>query len=141
MRRGFTLIELSFVLAVMALLVGITIPNFIPMVRRAQAVEARMMVSTIAHAELRYHRDHGQFLACGSIEAPPTRPVPFPNGLSCWRALGISTDGEVRYAYAALVDDASFRVVASADLDGNGVASRFTLDGRTLLLDVENELE
>lgn len=141
MRRGFTLIELSFVLAVIALLVGLTIPNYVTLVRRAHADEARTMVSAIAHAELRYHRDHGQFLACGSVETPPTHPIHFPGDLPCWRALGIATDGEVRYSYAASVDPTSFRVVARADLDANGVASKFTLDGRTLLLDIENELE
>src|SRR3954470_8147554 len=98
-RRGFTVIELSTVLAVMAVLVALTVPEYRQLVLRAQTEEARTTLSAIAHAELRYHRDHGQFLACGEAAAAPKRGTVFPAELPCWKALGISLGANVRYAY------------------------------------------
>jgi len=139
MKRGLTLIELSFVLAVISLLVAVTVPVYQTLVLRARAEEARAMLSAIAHAELRHHRDHGAFLECST---EPTRvPIAFPSERPCWRALGISTEAPVRFSYQVVLDGGSFAVLAGADLDGNNVASRYTLDGRTLTLTVENELE
>src|SRR4051812_9838323 len=100
MKRGFTLIELSAVLAGMALVVGLTVPVYRSLVLRAHSDEARTMLPAIAHAELRYHRDHGQYLACGAEPVAPTLPVHFPAELPCWTALGISPSGDVRYGYA-----------------------------------------
>jgi prepilin-type N-terminal cleavage/methylation domain-containing protein len=142
MRRGFTLIELSVVLTVMTLVVTVTVPVYRTRVARAYTDEARTLLSAIAHAELRYHRDHAVFLACGGAPVAPALPAPFPGELPCWKALGVQVDGPTRYAYGvALAEPDSFTAVARADLDGNGIASTFTLDGRTLQLTIENELE
>ena len=142
MRRGFTLIELSVVLAVMTVIVTLVVPTYRALVMRAYSDEARITVLAIAHAELRYQRDHGQFLACGGEPVAVTRPTEFPRELGCWKALGIDSSGPVRYAYAvALAEPASFNVIARGDLDNNGVAATFTLEGRTLKLTTENELE
>lgn len=140
MKRGFTLIEVSFVLAVMALLVALIVPAYQTLTLRARSEEAHAMLSAIAHAELRYHRDHGAFVECPPEGEPLRAPTPFPSDRACWKALGIATDA-VRFQYGVALKDGSFAVTARADLDGNGVASSYVLDGRTLNLTVERELE
>ena len=141
MRRGFTLIELSYVIAVIALLAAITVPAYDVLLRRAHVAEARAVVHGIAHAELRHLRDRGHYLPCGPAGDVPTEPVAFPADAPCWKALGIRTEGLVRYRYAVSVADGSFLVSAEGDLDGDGIVSRFSLSGHDLELVVVDELE
>ncbi len=141
MRRGFTLIELCYVIAVIGLLAAITVPAYDVLLRRAHVAEARAMVHGIAHAELRHLRDRGAYVACGPAAEIPSEPVVFPEDEACWRELGIRSEGLVRYRYAVSLDDDSFLVTAEGDLDGDGRASRFSLDGRDLSLHIVDELE
>ncbi len=141
MQRGLTMLELCCVVAVIAIVTAMSVPMYDVLVRRARADEARTMLHAIAHAELRHYRDRGGYLACdpgGEIPVPHGR---FANDEPCWRELGVQLTGEVRYRYSvALVDD-SFVVTAQGDLDRDGSASRFTLHGRDLSLEIEDELE
>ena len=140
MRRGFTLLELSYVIAVIALLTAITVPAHDMLLRRAKAGEARATLSLIAHAELQHFRDHGVFVACGPSGPVPAEPIVFSDE-PCWKELGVRIEATVRYRYSVALDDGSFVVTAEGDLNGDSVPSRFTLDGRTLGLVVEDELE
>jgi len=141
MRRGFTLIELCYVIAVLGLLAALTVPAYDVLLRRAHVAEARAMVHAIAHAELRHLRDRGAYLPCGTSGDVPREPVAFPEDEPCWKALGIRSEGLVRYRYAVSLEDDSYLVTAEGDLDGDGQQSRFSLDGRDLILHVVDELE
>lgn len=141
MRRGFSILELSYVLAVMALIAGLTVPAYDVFYRRARVDEARSMLAAIAHAELRHFRDRGSYLACAGSGQVPSGPVPFPNETACWKALGLELTGEVRYRYSVELVDGTFVAVAEGDLDGDGITSRLRWNGRTSVLDLERELE
>lgn len=141
MRRGFTILELSYVLAVMTLLAALTVPAYDVFYRRARAEEARSMLAAIAHAELRHYRDRGAYLACAGGGEVPSGPAAFPNETACWKALGLELTGEVRYRYSVELAEGTFVAVAEGDLDADGVTSRFRWNGRTSVLDVERELE
>jgi AP-1 complex subunit sigma 1/2 len=140
-RRGFTILELSAVLAVMAIITSLAIPGYQVLVRRARASEARTVVVAIAHAELRHYRDQGAFLACAPSGPVPSRPAAFPGDAACWKSLGISIDGPVAYRYGVALEGDSFMVLAEGDLDRDGLPSRYTLSGRDLNLVVQDELE
>lgn len=141
MRRGFTLIELCFVIAILGVLTAVTVPAYGVIHRRAQAAEARAMLSAIAHAELRHHRDTGVLLPCGPTASVGKTPVAFPNGEACWQALHIQVGGAVRYQYAVALDGDSFVVTAVGDLDGDGKRSTLRLDGRNLHIETTDGLE
>jgi prepilin-type N-terminal cleavage/methylation domain-containing protein len=141
MKRGFTIIELALVLAVMGVLVAATAPTIHFLMLNARTSEARTMLSAIAHAELRHRRDHGQVLACPAEGEVPKGPVRFPSERPCWKALGVETDGEVRYRYSVVVGPSGWTALAEGDLDGDGVTSTFSLDGATLALTVAREFE
>lgn len=140
MRRGFTLIELAFVVAIIAILTAVTVPVTFTLVQRARGEEARAMLQMIAHAELQHRRDHGDYLPCA-----PTGDV--PKALTelvvsdCWQALGITAEGRVRFRYAVEVEGDAFKVIAEGDLDADGTPSRFTLDSRTLDIVADKEFE
>lgn len=141
MRRGFSIIELSYVLAVMGIVVAIAVPSYDALLRRARVDEARSMLAAVAHAELRHFRDRGAYLACGAEGAVPTGPVAFPSESACWKELGIAVGGEVRYRYSVELKDGTFFANAEGDLDGDGKPSHFSWNGRLASLTVEDELE
>ena len=139
-RRGFTLIELAYVLAIIALLTAVTVPAYDAILRRARVTEAHAMVHAIAHAELRHLRDRGSYLACPATGELSDLPAPFPDE-PCWRALGIRAEGEVRFRWGVELVDDSFVVTGQGDQDGDGELTTFRLDGRTFALQIEDELE
>lgn len=141
MRRGFTMIELAFVLAILAVLLTVTVPSYQVLIRRAQAAEAPTMALAIAHAELQHHRDHGRYLACPATGPVPISPGPFPAGEACWKALGIDVGGVVRYRYGVTLEDQDFVVLAEGDLDRDGQGSRYVVRGSRLEVEVEEPLE
>ena len=141
MRRGFTIIELSYVLVVIGILVAVSVPAYDSFARRAKADEARSMLPAIAHAELRHFRDRGGYLPCAAEGPVPRTPVSFPNQTSCWKALDIQLTGQVRFRYSVEVVDGHFFAVAEGDLDGDGVTSLSRWDGRLGAATVERELE
>jgi prepilin-type N-terminal cleavage/methylation domain-containing protein len=138
---GFTLIELSYVLALIALLAAFTVPAYDSVYRRAHVAEVRAMIHAIAHAELRQQRDRGGYVPCGPFGDVPTDPVAFPVEQPCWKLLGIAPEGPVRYRYGVVIQDDTFVVTAEGDLDGDGVLSTFVLDGRDLVIVGTNDLE
>lgn len=141
MRRGFTLIEISYVITVIGLLATISVPSYRALLHRAHASEARAVLHAIAHAELQHLRDRGSYLACPATGDIPRGPATFPGEEACWRALSIRPEGEVYYRYGVTVADGTFEVTAEGDLDHDGVIARYRLSGRDLHLDVVDGLE
>ena len=140
MRRGFTLLELCFVISIMGILTALTVPTYDVLLRRAHQSEARSMLSAIAHAQLTHQRDTGTWLAC-----PATGPIPAPTAAfpdeACWKTLGIFPDGPVRYRYGVTLRGEGFIVTAEGDLDRDGQASLLTLEGSSLTITAVDGLE
>lgn len=141
-RRGFTLVELAFVLAIITFLVAATIPGYHLIWLRTQTSEARAMLMALSHAEATWRRDHGQYLEClaGSAEDVPKVARPFPER-ACWKALGLSSAERTRYRYQVKLTPTGFEALAEGDLDGDGVTSTFRLTSNDLVVTTENELE
>ena len=142
-RRGFTLIELAMVLAVIGILVSLAVPGYRAILLRARASEARTALQGIADAELRYFRDLHRFLACAPSPAavPQGTSIRFDAAAPGWSDLGVSMQGAVRYRYQVSLDGPTFLAIAQGDLDGDGKSSTFTLRGDTLEFTIEDELE
>ncbi len=140
MRGGFTILELSAVLAIMALLTASAVPGYTLLVDRARTDEARTMLETVAHAEQRAFRDTGHYVACPPVGPVPTGAVPFP-AATCWQALNLRVDGPVRFRYGVVLDAATFVATAEGDLNADGVPSLFSLSGADMTLTIRDELE
>lgn len=141
-RRGFTLVELAFVVAIIAFLAAATIPGYHLVWLRTQTTEARSMLVALAHAESTWRRDHGSYLACppGPTEDVPKVARHFPDR-ACWKALGLSTAERSRFRYQVKLTPTGFEAIAEGDLDGDGAPSTFKLQSNDLIVTAENEFE
>ncbi len=135
--KGFSLVELMIVVAIMAILAAIAIPSFMKFSMKAKTAEASQNLSGIRTAEESYRAEEDGYLACGPY--PNTVAAPPPASGTSWdataaaasnfSAIGFAADGRVRYCYAVAIANASntgptFTATAVGDLDEkDGIAT------------------
>ncbi len=142
MQRGFTLLELSAVLAIMAAMVATGVVTYSAHIRAAHTSEAVSNVRLLADL-VRSHPGGPVACAPSPPEVPRARPAPWVPSAGC-RALGFSPVGHTRFQYSVQVPGpagSAFAVVAAGDLDGDGEYSRFMLRADRVELEVERGLE
>ncbi|HHC11102.1 MAG TPA: prepilin-type N-terminal cleavage/methylation domain-containing protein, partial [Campylobacterales bacterium] len=60
-KKGFTLVEMMIVVAIIAILAGVAIPQYTKYVRKSEAVEAVGFLKQIVDAESTYYASHNKF--------------------------------------------------------------------------------
>ncbi len=86
LRRGFTLIELMIVVAIIAILAAIAIPNYTDYVRRGRIVEAIQVLSTMRVKMEQYFQDNRTYVgacAAGTVAALPAAGPNAPFLFTC----------------------------------------------------------
>ena len=71
-QRGFTLIEMMIVVAIIAILVGIVVPNFIRARAQAQTAACEANLKEIATALELYETDNDQYPPSGTVNSANT---------------------------------------------------------------------
>lgn len=143
-KKGFTLIEMMIVIAIIALLATIAIPNYVNFQKRAKTAEAKANLGSIRTCEEAYKAEHDVYLTCdanpGSVPAGTTSA--WTSGDANWEAIGFEPKGNVRYQYAVTaVAGTSFSATAVGDLDGDGTNSTFTITEAGTSITESNPLE
>lgn len=80
--RGFTLIELMIVVAIVALLASVALPSYQEYVRRGNRAEARAAIMSLAQLEERNFTDRGGYAAVTSSTSAPWAASSFYSGSS-----------------------------------------------------------
>lgn len=132
MKKGFTLIELMIVIAIIAFLAMVSVPSLKKFLAKAKRAEAHLNLSALATAEKVYWAEHGTYT-------------------DDLQALGWKPEGETQYSYgfpgaegknnivgklgggasglsSAKASKDGFVVAAAGDIDGDGEQDILTID-------------
>lgn len=161
LRKGFTLIELMIVVAIIGILAAIAIPAFIKYVKQSKTSEAGLNLKTMADGAAAYYQvDH--YTTAGlpvSEKQFPTNngdfnntnvsshPTAVPKGTKAaqnltvwgndpWKSLKFSVSKAHYYRYSYRSTNAAnaadnFSSFAEGDLDADGTTSKFRLHGNS----------
>ncbi len=144
MKKGFTLIELMIVIAIIAFLAMVSIPSFKRFLAKAKRTEAYMNLNALATAEKIYWAEHGTY----STDL---------------QAIGWKPEGQTQYTYGfagaqgknhvvgalqtsgsdlgqAQAGKESFVAVAAGDIDGDGQPDVITINQEMKIEIVKDDL-
>ena len=122
-KKGFTLIELMIVVAIIGILAAIAIPNFMRYQAKAKQSEARTNLGAIFTSEVTYSAENNVYAAALS-------------------SLDWVTIGPSRYTYTlvAATPITAFTADATADLDSDATVDHWYIDQAKILSNITNDV-
>lgn len=143
---GFTLIELMIVIAIVAFLSMISIPNFMKFLAKSKRTEAYMNLRSLAMAEKSYWAENGKYtniLGNGGLGWKPSGNNYYTYGFSGGEGQNNfvgslkAGSGELRNTRA---DASGFVAAAAGDIDGDGKTDIITIDQDSKITIVQDDL-
>ena len=131
--KGFTLVELMIVVAIMAILAAIAIPSYLRFQIKARESEMRINLASIRVCEEAYKAQNDMYQACGpsdALGANPTIPVAWGDSSGNFDKIGFEPDGKVRYVYSVINVSGATAYTAQAvgNVDGKDGTVTWSVD-------------
>lgn len=144
-KKGFTLIELMIVVAIIGILAAIAIPNFLKFQAKAKQSEAKNNLSAIFTAEVSYFGEKNEFAATFANElnwAPEgtTRYEYFLTGTETITGSGANSATGMTAPTGVAVATNAFTAGASGNIDSDVTEDQWTINDVKNLNNVNNDV-
>jgi type IV pilus assembly protein PilA len=119
--KGFTLIELMIVVAIIGILAAIAIPNFLRYQAKSKQSEAKANLGAIFTSEISYKSEKDAYTTRANLDWAPT--------------------GTTRYAYSITTATATlFTAHAAGNIDNDATVDAWTINQARVLSNVTNDV-
>lgn len=156
-KKGFTLIELMIVVAIVSFLSMISVPSFLRFLSKAKRSEAYMHLGSIYIAQKAYWAEHGKYAsALSGPQGVGWRPDGYHGGgmrenFNYTYGFNAGSEG-THYVTGKLnapatdlgvtrADRNSFLVAAAGDIDGDGIPDVLTVDEHNNIKIIQDDLQ
>jgi type IV pilus assembly protein PilA len=135
--KGFTLIELMIVVAIIGILAAIAIPNFLRYQQKSRQAEAKANLGGVFTSEVSYFGEHNIYATMATVGPGVVDPATITT-------LSWAPVGTCRYAYGVTITGSTaFLAVASGMISSatGAVADKWQIDQNRALSNTQNGIK